>query len=382
MSEGDRRIRVYVDGAGPPLADLPGSAGEVTLDTSRLTDGPHRLRIETLEEGRITGTREMTFTVRNGPGIAVGGLEDRDEVRGRLALTIGATEAGIGRRLNIASLELHRGLPFWVGGFALLVILLMAIYLAIDPLHYRQYGAESVAVRRLTAAAELAVPTNPPANPLQFALTAAPLLPVLDFDPGRGDAGHGATIYARSCAGCHGAKGEGRGDQSATLGEKGIYPRLAGQPAAYAYRQLYSFAHDWRQNDVMQTLSRGLSPQDWVDVAVYLERIQQTPFAPAVPAPANVLEFARSIDTLGRNERGVSRCESCHGPSGIGVAPHFPALIGQDARYIAAQIRDFADGRRRNDLLHLMQPVAHGLVPQEVEALGLYFQNQRPGASD
>jgi cytochrome c553 len=379
MSEGNRRIRVYVDGASPPLAELPGSAGEVMLDTSRLTDGPHRLRIETLEEGRITGIREMTFTVRNGPGIAIGGLEDRDEVRGRLTLTIGATEAGIGHRLSVASLELHRGLPFWVGGIALLVILLMAIYLAIDPLRYRQYGAEAAAVRGLTAETDPAMTTTSLGNPLRFPLTAAPLLPVLDFDPAKANAGHGATIFAGSCAGCHGAKGEGRGEQSATLGEEGIYPRLAGQPAAYAYRQLYSFAHDWRQNDVMQTLSRGLAPQDWADIAVYLEGIQQAPFAPAVPVPADVLELARSIDVLGRSERGVSRCESCHGSSGIGVAPYFPTLIGQNARYIVAQIRDFADGGRRNDLLHLMQPVAHGLAPREVEALGLYFQTQHPG---
>jgi cytochrome c553 len=50
------------------------------------------------------------------------------------------------------------------------------------------------------------------------------------------------------------------------------------------------------------------------------------------PAISNdVLELGRSVAMLGRPDRGVSPCSRCHGPSGIGVAPYFPALMGQDA---------------------------------------------------
>jgi len=93
-------------------------------------------------------------------------------------------------------------------------------------------------------------------------------------------------------------------------------------------------------------------------------------------------ELAHAILTVGRPERGVSRCDGCHGPDGIGVAPYFPALRGQDPHYFAAQMADFGDGRRRNSMLRLMEPVAHGLTPREIQALSLYFQGQGSGSAD
>jgi len=386
MTEERRLIRVYLDGADKPVAELEGHGGDFTLDTTGLPDGVHRLRFVTVTGDRITGERgtgerEMTFTVRNGPGIAVAGLQDRDEVRGRLALTVDAADAAVGAHLDIPSLELHRGLPPWIGGFALAVVLLLVLFLATDPLHFRAYRDQAAAVGGAAAAPASRAPAPPP-DPMRIALTPGSFLPVLDFDPAKADARHGAALFAQACAGCHGDRGQGRAGQAATLGEQGIYPRLAGQPAAYAYRQLYSFAKGWRSNDVMQAMASGLAPGDWGDLAIYLEGLAGTPSPPAPPIGADMLDLARSLLTLGRPERGVSRCESCHGPNGIGVAPYFPALLGQDAHYLAAQIEAFRVGSRRNSVLRLMEPVAHGLMPRETEALSLYFQSQGPGGSN
>src|SRR5437660_163859 len=74
-------IRVYIDGDATPVAELAGSSGRIKLDTTAIPDGVHRLRIETIDGDRVTGRREIAFTVRNGPGIAVAGLSERDEVR-------------------------------------------------------------------------------------------------------------------------------------------------------------------------------------------------------------------------------------------------------------------------------------------------------------
>src|SRR5262249_13990615 len=216
----------------------------------------------------------------------------------------------------------------------------------------------------------------PPADAMRVALTPGSFLPILDFDPAKADAGQGARLYAQVCADCHGGRGQGHAGQSATLGTQGVYPRLAGQPAAYTYRQLYSFAKGWRENDVMQAMTSGLSPQDWADLSVYLQGLVDTPFLPAPTIGPDVLDLARSLMTVGRPERGVSKCESCHGPNGEGVAPYFPALLGLDAHYFAAQIEAFRTGKRRYAMLRLMDPVAHGLVPQETLALSLYFQSQ------
>jgi cytochrome c553 len=383
MTEKAKRILVYLDGAEKPLAVLEGSAGDFTLDTTGIPDGAHRLRFVTMTGDRVTGEREVAFTVRNGPGIALAGLEDDDEVRGRLALKVGATDAAVGARLDIPSLELHRGLPFWMGGFALAVVILLAFILATEPLRFNAYQTQAAAVRSATVPPAPPKPADPlPPNPMRIALAPGSFLPVLDFDPAKADATRGAALYVQDCAGCHGDRGQGHAGQSATLGQQGIYPRLAGQPAAYAYRQLYSFAKGWRQNDVMQAMASALAPPDWGDVAVYLEGLKGTPAPPAPPISRDMRELAHAILTLGRPERGISRCDGCHGPDGSGVAPYFPALGGQDAQYFAAQMADFRDGRRRNSMLRLMEPVAHGLTPREIEALSLYFQGQGSGSAD
>jgi len=334
-------IRVYVDGDATPVAELPGSSGRLELDTTAIPDGVHRLRIETVEADRVTGQREIPFSVRNGPGIAVAGLSERDEVRGKLGLAVDATVAGIDGALDVRSLELHRGLPFWTG-----------------------------------------IATDQPAkiDPMQVSLAEGSYLPILDFDAGKADPARGAATYRAKCAGCHGDDGQGRIAQSATLGEQGIFPRLAGQPAAYLYRQLWSFAHGWRSSAAMPPMADGLTEADWADIAVHLEHLTATAYPPPPVIGNDVVELGRSVATLGRPDRGVSPCTRCHGPSGIGVAPYFPALMGQDARYITAEIIAFRGGQRRNAILRLMDPVAHGLEAHEIEAVAGYFARQRPGA--
>jgi cytochrome c553 len=42
-------------------------------------------------------------------------------------------------------------------------------------------------------------------------------------------------------------------------------------------------------------------------------------------------------------------CAECHSLDGISAMPKFPKLAGQRQRYIVKQVRDFRDGRRRND---------------------------------
>jgi cytochrome c553 len=376
-------IRIYVDGGATPVAELAGSSGRIKLDTTSIPDGDHRLRIETVTGDRITGQREIPFTVRNGPGIAVAGLSDRDEVRGKFGLVVDATAAGIDGELDVRSLELHRGLPFWTGALAVLIIILGALYLAVDPFAFRAYRAEELAIRGEAGAPLARIATDQPAkvDPMQVSLAEGSYLPILDFDAGTADTARGAATYGAKCAGCHGDDGEGRVAQSATLGEQGIFPRLAGQPAAYLYRQLWSFAHGWRSSAAMPPMADGLTPADWADIAVHLEHLTATAYSPP-PAIANdLVELGRSIATLGRPDRGVSPCARCHGPSGIGVAPYFPALMGQDARYITAEIIAFRGGQRRNAMLRLMDPVAHGLEAQEIEAVAGYFARQRPGAT-
>lgn len=66
-----------------------------------------------------------------------------------------------------------------------------------------------------------------------------------------------------ACASCHGAHAEG----------SGIFPRLAGQHAAYVEHQLKVIQSNLRQSPVMHGIIGKLTPEDITDVAAYLESI-------------------------------------------------------------------------------------------------------------
>ena len=375
-------IRVYIDDSTEPFTELQEASERFELDTTKLADGVHRLRFETRNNGRVTGFRDISFTVRNGPGIAVGGLTDGDEVRGRLNLVANASDGRIDSNRATYALETHRGFPLWMGVFALAVLLVGALYIITDPLRYRAHESTLATLDAPTAITTGVTPASAPASnsSMHLALTEGSFLPVLAFDASQGNAGRGSGLYATRCGDCHGAAAQGQTLDKVTLGNAGIYPRLAGQPAAYLYRQLVSFARGLRISAEMQPMAAALSEQDRIDIAVHLAGLQ-TPYAVAPAVAQDVLAIGRALATQGRDERGVSRCDGCHGPDAIGVAPNFPYLMGQNAKYLADQIAAWRTGTRKNSLLRLMEPVARGLEPGEIEAVARYYESLRPGTA-
>ena len=67
-------------------------------------------------------------------------------------------------------------------------------------------------------------------------------------------------------------------------------------------------------------------------------------------------------------------CAACHGAGGNSAMPEVPILAGQTSRYIYLQLRDFKEGRRKNEL---MSPMAKDLTKEEMLALGDYFAAQK-----
>ena len=88
---------------------------------------------------------------------------------------------------------------------------------------------------------------------------------------------------------------------------------------------------------------------------------QSAPAAPAAPAEAQV---------------DVTACQACHGADGISRSTRIPNLAGQQPDYLAAQLRAFRSGTRKNDL---MEAVAAQLGDAEIAALAQYWSS-RPGA--
>lgn len=94
----------------------------------------------------------------------------------------------------------------------------------------------------------------------------------------------------------------------------------------------------------------------------------------AALAATFVLHQASAAD-LKRAEQIVSgKCFLCHGLEGESSSPLFPRLAGQHAEYIARQLGDFKSGKRKSDT---MGEMARDLTPEEMQALGVYFEAKR-----
>lgn len=71
----------------------------------------------------------------------------------------------------------------------------------------------------------------------------------------------------------------------------------------------------------------------------------------------------------------AEHCAACHGVTGQGVSPEFPNLAGQNEKYLAKQLRDFASGVRDSTVMDTKAAV---LSECSVRALAKYYQSQKP----
>ncbi|HVY06956.1 MAG TPA: c-type cytochrome [Burkholderiales bacterium] len=167
-----------------------------------------------------------------------------------------------------------------------------------------------------------------------------------------------------ACATCHGAQGEGGGG--------GMYPRIAGQPAAYVENQLKDFRDGRRANPLMAPMVAGLTDADAQAVAAYVEGLN-APRAQAQKPDAVQAVLGQALVTVGAWERGVPPCAGCHGPALEGVTPNVPGLARQWPQYLAAQLSAWQQGQRAATPLGLMAKVAHGMTAAEIAAVSAYI---------
>ena len=82
--------------------------------------------------------------------------------------------------------------------------------------------------------------------------------------------------------------------------------------------------------------------------------------------------------THGKAADGATKsavCSSCHGPNGNSSNPDWPRLAGQNAVYIAEQLRLFRSGARDNPV---MKPLAATLQDQDIDDIAVYYEAQTP----
>ncbi len=84
------------------------------LDTTKIVDGKHVLKIISKGYKGKEGVRTIPFTVRNGPAISIEGIEENAIVDGVLPLMINAYSKGDQKKFLIEGSETPQSIPSWL----------------------------------------------------------------------------------------------------------------------------------------------------------------------------------------------------------------------------------------------------------------------------
>lgn len=107
------KIVVFIDDEVQPVAAFI-SPVNFELDTRKLVDGKHILKIVSKDPAGKEGIRLIPFEVRNGPAIDVEGIRENAVVDGVLPIMINAYGKGDQKIFLIEGSETPKSIPSWV----------------------------------------------------------------------------------------------------------------------------------------------------------------------------------------------------------------------------------------------------------------------------
>jgi cytochrome c553 len=151
------------------------------------------------------------------------------------------------------------------------------------------------------------------------------------------------------CAACHGA--DGKPTNPAT-------PIIWGQKDNYLYKELHDFHSGERNNAIMSPMVKAFSLDDLRNVATYFAGKSWPEKQATAPA--------------GSPPEGIAMCKACHGQNFEGGQPA-PRLAGLNYDYLISQMRNFADGKRANNLD--MPGFMKALTDSQREAIAHYLSS-------
>jgi len=106
-------VTLFIDDDPVPFAAYAPPI-KMDIDTSRLVDGIHSLRIVAVSSTGREGIQTIPFTVRNGPAISVIGLDPNDTVSDVIPITINAYGSERSDTFVITASETPKPIPAWV----------------------------------------------------------------------------------------------------------------------------------------------------------------------------------------------------------------------------------------------------------------------------
>lgn len=128
--EDNRIVKVFLDDDPVPFAAFSPPV-KFILDTTKIPDGKHRLKIVAKSTDNVEGMRVVPFEVRNGPAIAVVGLRENEVVSDQVPVTINAYGSERSDIFVVTGSETPKAVPSWVWalliafvGFALFYVIM------------------------------------------------------------------------------------------------------------------------------------------------------------------------------------------------------------------------------------------------------------------
>lgn len=197
-------ISVYLDDAAEPISTYKPPA-RFSIDTTKLADGAHVLRVAAVDAVGTTGVRSIPFTVANGPGITVTGLRAGSRVRGTIELDINAF--GADEPFDPVRAESSGPVPVWTW-VLFAVIVAWAGWYGLEYFATPTEFAKTPTYAQNPALAAADAPSDQTSvQPAQAVAANAAVgsKNVAGFDY----ATIGAQVYAQNCQACHGADGTG-----------------------------------------------------------------------------------------------------------------------------------------------------------------------------
>jgi len=250
-------VEVYLDGAEQSVASYRPPL-RFELDTALLEDGPHSLRVVAHDARGRRSSRNLQFTVRNGPGIHIEGIADHDIVEGTVPVLVNAYGGQDVAEWQPDQAETPSAIPTWTWVVFILIAAFGLFYgiqqwrppasFATTPTYgtwnlsttvHRDTTSHGTTTRQATTALQPTAPTQtqetgtatPSAQPLTSSgpatkrgtsqSSATPGAPAAAGTPRP----NGKTLYDDTCSACHQASGQG---------VPGVFPPLAGDPVVTA----------------------------------------------------------------------------------------------------------------------------------------------------
>ncbi|MBK7842249.1 MAG: c-type cytochrome [Bdellovibrionales bacterium] len=185
----------------------------------------------------------------------------------------------------------------------------------------------------------------------------------------------GTNLALEKCAACHGEKG---------LSSASGFPHLAGQSATYLNEQLNHFREDKRKDSTsgaMNMIAGSLSKEEQEILVSYFSDLPHPVTAPLSAEKIENLDLG-VLFKKGQELAKSMSCNGCHasGPNLLPGPSAWPSLAGQDRVYIENQLAAFLSGKRTNatTMPKLLKQRNPPITDEEMQALGVYFQNLRP----